>query len=79
MHALGGCIDRVYCAALCALSTSNAEQVVKAYMKEDRVFIDLVKEGSVKASKDVEHIGIPCHWTRCDGWCGVVWCGAMTG
>lgn len=34
-------------------------------MKEDRVFIDLVKEGSVKASKDVQHIGIPCHWTRC--------------
>ncbi|CAM9683057.1 unnamed protein product, partial [Hapterophycus canaliculatus] len=38
------------------------DKVVKAYMKEDRVFIDLVKEGSVKASKDVEHIGIPCHW-----------------
>lgn len=41
------------------------QQVVKAYMKPDRVFIDLVKEGTVKASKDVEHIGIPCHWTRC--------------
>lgn len=41
------------------------DKVVKAYMKEDRVFIDLVKEGSVKASKDVEHIGIPCHWQRC--------------
>ena len=40
-------------------------QVVKAYMKADRIFVDLVKEGSVKASKDVKHIGIPCHWTRC--------------
>ncbi|CAM9259489.1 unnamed protein product [Ascophyllum nodosum] len=39
------------------------EKVVKEYMKEDRVFIDLVKKGSAKASKDVEHIGIPCHWT----------------
>ncbi|CAM9988704.1 unnamed protein product [Ectocarpus sp. 4 AP-2014] len=39
------------------------DKVVKEYMKEDRVFIDLVKEGTVKASKDVEHIGIPCHWT----------------
>lgn len=36
-------------------------------MKADRIFIDLVKEGSVKASKDVEHIGIPCHWTRLVG------------
>lgn len=41
-------------------------KVVKEYMQEDRVFIDLVKEGSVKASKDVAHIGIPCHWTRCE-------------
>lgn len=40
-------------------------------MKEDRIFIDLVKEGSVKASKDVEHIGIPCHWTRWSGGGGV--------
>ena len=40
------------------------QQVVNEYMKPDRIFIDLVKEGSVKASKDVEHIGIPCHWTR---------------
>ncbi|CAN0165128.1 unnamed protein product [Pylaiella littoralis] len=39
------------------------DKVVKEYMKGDRIFIDLVKEGSVKASKDVEHIGIPCHWT----------------
>ncbi|CAN0087863.1 unnamed protein product, partial [Laminaria digitata] len=39
------------------------DKVVKAYMKADRIFIDLVKEGSVKASKDVKHIGIPCHWT----------------
>lgn len=59
------------------------DKVVKEYMKEDRVFIDLVKEGTVKASKDVEHIGIPCHWTRCvaEGYlcCSsyvahVVWC-----
>lgn len=48
---------------------SNQQQktkVVNAYMKQDRIFIDLVKEGAVKASKDVEHIGIPCHWTRCE-------------
>ncbi|CAM9298724.1 unnamed protein product [Choristocarpus tenellus] len=40
------------------------DKVARECMRSDRIFIDLVGEGSAKASKDVKHIGIPCHWTR---------------
>jgi ATP-dependent RNA helicase DDX21 len=41
---------------------SFIKEVSVKYMRPDHEYINLVKDSEVKASTDVQHIAIPCHW-----------------
>lgn len=39
-------------------------EISKRFLKDNRKTVDLVGNETMKASKSVQHLLLPCHWTQ---------------